>query len=36
VGRAASWGEIAIVSDGDVVFQPLKVHRSGLFEAFGR
>jgi FMN phosphatase YigB (HAD superfamily) len=35
VERAASWGEIAIVSDGDVVFQPLKVHRSGLFEAFG-
>src|SRR5262245_46988793 len=34
VERAASWGEIAIVSDGDVVFQPLKVHRSGLFEAF--
>src|SRR5262245_24588582 len=35
VERAASWGEVAIVSDGDVVFQPLKVHRSGLFEAFG-
>ena len=34
VERAGSWGEIAIVSDGDVVFQPLKVHRSGLFEAF--
>jgi FMN phosphatase YigB (HAD superfamily) len=28
------FGEIAIVSDGDVVFQPLKVHRSGLYEAF--
>src|SRR5262245_22842890 len=34
VAHAASWGQVAIVSDGDVVFQPLKVHRSGLFEAF--
>jgi FMN phosphatase YigB (HAD superfamily) len=28
------FGDLAIVSDGDVVFQPLKVHRSGLYEAF--
>ncbi len=27
------WGTAALLSDGDVVFQPRKVHRSGLFEA---
>lgn len=27
------WGPVVILSDGDVVFQPLKIHRSGLFEA---
>src|SRR5213594_3050376 len=27
------WGTVAILSDGDVVFQPRKVERSGLFEA---
>ncbi len=27
------WGKVAILSDGDVVFQPRKVERSGLFEA---
>jgi FMN phosphatase YigB (HAD superfamily) len=27
------WGETVILSDGDVVFQPRKVHRSGLWEA---
>jgi FMN phosphatase YigB (HAD superfamily) len=27
------WGKIVILSDGDVVFQPRKVERSGLFEA---
>ena len=26
------WGKVAILSDGDVVFQPRKVERSGLFE----
>ena len=31
--RARSWGPAVILSDGDVVFQPLKVDRSGLFEA---
>jgi FMN phosphatase YigB (HAD superfamily) len=34
VEHARGWGEVAILSDGDVVFQPLKVERSGLFEAF--
>ena len=29
----AAWGETVIVSDGDVVFQPRKVQRSGLWEA---
>jgi FMN phosphatase YigB (HAD superfamily) len=28
-----SWGETVILSDGDVVFQPRKVQRSGLWEA---
>ena len=27
------WGPAAILSDGDVVFQPRKVDRSGLYEA---
>jgi FMN phosphatase YigB (HAD superfamily) len=27
------WGKTVILSDGDVVFQPRKVHRSGLWEA---
>lgn len=26
------WGDAVILSDGDVVFQPLKVERSGIFE----
>jgi FMN phosphatase YigB (HAD superfamily) len=30
------WGETVILSDGDVVFQPLKVERSGLLEAVER
>jgi FMN phosphatase YigB (HAD superfamily) len=29
------WGPAVILSDGDVVFQPRKVERSGLFEAVG-
>jgi len=28
-----TWGPTVILSDGDVVFQPRKVERSGLFEA---
>ena len=27
------WGKVAILSDGDVVFQPRKVERSGLWKA---
>ncbi|HEX5369990.1 MAG TPA: HAD family hydrolase [Dehalococcoidia bacterium] len=30
---AQSWGQVAILSDGDVVFQPHKVERSGLWRA---
>ena len=28
-----AWGPTVILSDGDVVFQPRKVQRSGLWEA---
>jgi hypothetical protein len=35
VGYCAKFGPVAIVSDGDVVFQPRKIERSGLFEAVG-
>jgi FMN phosphatase YigB (HAD superfamily) len=31
--HARAFGLTVILSDGDVVFQPMKVHRSGLFEA---
>ena len=31
--HARAFGPTVILSDGDVVFQPLKVNRSGLFEA---
>jgi len=31
--RFRSWGPTVILSDGDVVFQPRKVKRSGIFEA---
>jgi hypothetical protein len=27
------WGKAVVLSDGDVVFQPLKVERSGIYEA---
>ena len=33
VERCRDWGIAVILSDGDVVFQPRKVERSGLFEA---
>lgn len=33
VDHVKQWGKVAILSDGDVVFQPLKIERSGLFEA---
>src|ERR1700756_2447562 len=33
IQRFRSWGQTVILSDGDVVFQPRKVERSGIFEA---
>jgi haloacid dehalogenase-like hydrolase len=35
VKRFKRWGRVAILSDGDAVFQPRKVDRSGLWRAFG-
>ena len=34
VRHVGQWGPTVILSDGDVVFQPRKVFRSGLFEVF--
>ena len=34
VEHVAPWGPAVILSDGDVVFQPHKVFRSGLYEVF--
>lgn len=31
----AKFGKVVILSDGDVVFQPRKIERSGLYEAVG-
>ncbi len=36
VEHAARFGQTVILSDGDVVFQPRKVERSGLFDAVER
>ena len=36
VDRARGWGCAVILSDGDVVFQPRKIERSGLLEAVDR
>ena len=33
IARARAWGTAVILSDGDVVFQPRKIERSGLWEA---
>jgi hypothetical protein len=35
VRRMKRWGKVAILSDGDAVFQPRKVEQSGLWKAFG-
>jgi len=35
VQHAQRFGEAVILTDGDVVFQPHKVYRSGLYEVFG-
>jgi FMN phosphatase YigB (HAD superfamily) len=34
VEHCQDFGETILVTDGDVVFQPFKIHRSGLHEAF--
>lgn len=36
VDRCNEWGVAVILSDGDVVFQPRKVERSGLFDAVNK
>jgi FMN phosphatase YigB (HAD superfamily) len=33
IQHVEQWGQTALLTDGDVVFQPRKVDRSGLFEA---
>ena len=35
VKHVRQWGSTAILSDGDAIFQPRKIVRSGLWEAFG-
>jgi FMN phosphatase YigB (HAD superfamily) len=35
IDKAKSWGLAALLTDGDVVFQPRKVDRSGLYDAVG-
>jgi hypothetical protein len=34
VEHVKPWGAPVVLSDGDVVFQPLKIERSGIYEAF--
>src|SRR6516162_10074365 len=34
VERVKQWGQAVVLSDGDVVFQPLKIERSGILQAF--
>src|SRR5579872_3642282 len=33
IEQVKQWGKAAILSDGDVVFQPRKIERSGIYEA---
>lgn len=33
IEHCRQWGQVVILSDGDVVFQPRKIERSGIFEA---
>ena len=35
VAHLGAWGPTVILSDGDAVFQPRKIQRSGLWHAFG-
>ena len=32
--HVGQWGRVVMLSDGDAVFQPRKVERSGLWKAF--
>ena len=34
VEHVRQWGKPVVLSDGDVVFQPLKIERSGIYDAF--
>jgi FMN phosphatase YigB (HAD superfamily) len=34
VEQVKQWGQAVVLTDGDVVFQPLKIERSGILEAF--
>lgn len=36
IEHVQQWGTAAILSDGDAVFQPRKIERSGIFEAVDR
>ena len=36
IDHARAWGPVAVLTDGDVVFQPRKIERSGLFDAVDR
>jgi FMN phosphatase YigB (HAD superfamily) len=36
IDHVRQWGPAVILSDGDVVFQPMKVERSGLLEAVNK
>ncbi|CAN5446706.1 hypothetical protein BH10ACI3_BH10ACI3_29660 [soil metagenome] len=35
IEKCSEMGQVVILTDGDVVFQPRKIERSGLFEAVG-
>jgi FMN phosphatase YigB (HAD superfamily) len=35
IKKLGAWGPTVILSDGDVIFQPRKVQRSGVFDAVG-
>ena len=34
VRRVGEWGRVVVLSDGDAIFQPRKIERSGLWSAF--
>jgi FMN phosphatase YigB (HAD superfamily) len=34
VGHVSQWGRVVVLSDGDAVFQPRKIERSGLWSVF--